>query len=210
MRVPGGTAGLWCVATAGFLATAISVALVFVPPPDTVNVLNYEVNLIGQSAIVIGVGVALYWWSTRRLALADPMQLQEIRRGSPQVLVHAHEHDFVARRQQTATQELAPDGIARGVDVLAKRRHDRARHRDRATAGVRPRGGWWPPGSTPAGETSPACARCCRRASPRRSPSPVRGRPASPRPRTTRGRARPASDCRSRSPPAAAAARPRG
>ena len=66
MRVPGGTPGLWLVATAGFLATATSIALVFVPPPDTVNVLNYEVNLIGQSALVIGLGVALYWWSARR------------------------------------------------------------------------------------------------------------------------------------------------
>jgi amino acid transporter len=65
-RVPGGTAGLWFVAMAGFLATATSVALVFVPPPDTVNVINYEVNLIGQAAIVIGVGIALYWWSARR------------------------------------------------------------------------------------------------------------------------------------------------
>ena len=64
-RVPGGAPGLWLVATAGFLATATSIALVFVPPPDTVNVLNYEVNLIGQSALVIGVGIALYWWSTR-------------------------------------------------------------------------------------------------------------------------------------------------
>jgi glutamate:GABA antiporter len=66
VRVPGGTAGLWFVATAGFLATATSVTLVFVPPPDTVNVMNYEVNLIGQAAIVIGVGIALYWWSARR------------------------------------------------------------------------------------------------------------------------------------------------
>jgi amino acid transporter len=66
MRVPGGAAGLWFVGTAGFLATATSVALVFVPPPDTVNVLNYEVNLIGQAALVIGVGAALYWWSARR------------------------------------------------------------------------------------------------------------------------------------------------
>ena len=65
-RVPGGTPGLWLVAIAGFLATATSIALVFVPPPDTVNVLNYEVNLIGQSALVIGLGIALYWWSTRR------------------------------------------------------------------------------------------------------------------------------------------------
>ncbi len=66
LRVPGGRAGMWIVATAGFFATATSVALVFVPPPDTVNVLNYEVNLIGQAAIVIGVGIALYWWSARR------------------------------------------------------------------------------------------------------------------------------------------------
>ena len=65
-RVPGGTPGLWLVAAAGIAATATSMALVFVPPPDTVNVLNYEVNLIGQSAIVIGLGVALYWWSARR------------------------------------------------------------------------------------------------------------------------------------------------
>ncbi len=66
LRVPGGTAGLWFVAGAGFAATAISVALVFVPPPDTASVLNYEVNLIGQGALVIGAGAALYWWSTRR------------------------------------------------------------------------------------------------------------------------------------------------
>ena len=66
MLVPGGTPGLWFVTTAGLLATATSVGLVFVPPPDTVNVLNYEINLIGQAAIVVGVGIALYWWSTRR------------------------------------------------------------------------------------------------------------------------------------------------
>jgi amino acid transporter len=66
IKVPGGAAGLWFVAIAGFAATAISVALVFIPPPDTVNVLNYEVNLIGQGALVIGAGALLYWWSTRR------------------------------------------------------------------------------------------------------------------------------------------------
>ena len=66
IKVPGGSAGLWFVAIAGFAATAISVALVFIPPPDTVNVLNYEVNLIGQGALVIGAGALLYWWSTRR------------------------------------------------------------------------------------------------------------------------------------------------
>jgi hypothetical protein len=57
--------GLWFVAIAGFSATALSVALVFVPPPDTANVMNYEVNLIGQAVLVIGVGALLYWWSGR-------------------------------------------------------------------------------------------------------------------------------------------------
>ena len=65
-KVPGGTFGLWAAAISGFLATAISVALVFVPPAGTGNVVNYEANLMGQAAIVLGVGVALYWFSRRK------------------------------------------------------------------------------------------------------------------------------------------------
>src|SRR5262249_25605861 len=65
-RVPGGRPGLWVTAASGFLATAISLGLVFVPPAGTENVINYEVNLIGQAAIVLGAGVALYWFSVRR------------------------------------------------------------------------------------------------------------------------------------------------
>jgi amino acid transporter len=64
-RLPGGQAGLWLIAGAGFLATAISLALLFVPPAGTENVINYEVNLIGQAAIVLGAGWALYWFSAR-------------------------------------------------------------------------------------------------------------------------------------------------
>ncbi len=65
IRVPGGRVGLYLVAISGFAATAISVVLLFVPPAGTENVLNYEVNLIGQAAIVLGAGGALYWWSSR-------------------------------------------------------------------------------------------------------------------------------------------------
>ena len=66
LRVPGGTVGLYVVAISGFAATAISVALLFVPPAGTANVLNYEVNLVGQGAVVLAIGAVLYWLSTRR------------------------------------------------------------------------------------------------------------------------------------------------
>jgi amino acid transporter len=64
-RVPGGTIGVIAVATVGFLATAISVGLVFVPPGGTANVLNYEANLIGQAAIILAVGWVLFWRARR-------------------------------------------------------------------------------------------------------------------------------------------------
>ncbi|MEO6236142.1 MAG: APC family permease, partial [Vicinamibacterales bacterium] len=48
----------------GFAATAISLALTFVPPPGS-NVLTYEVNLIVQAGIMIGLGLGLYLWSAR-------------------------------------------------------------------------------------------------------------------------------------------------
>jgi glutamate:GABA antiporter len=66
LRVPGGAVGLYVVAISGFAATAISVALLFVPPAGTANVLNYEVNLVGQAAVVLAIGAFLYWSSTRR------------------------------------------------------------------------------------------------------------------------------------------------
>ena len=52
-------------AALGFAATAISLALTFVPPPGS-NALTYEVNLIAQAAVMIGLGVGLYLWSRTR------------------------------------------------------------------------------------------------------------------------------------------------
>jgi amino acid transporter len=51
----------------GFAATAISLALTFLPPPGS-NTVTFEVNLVTQAAIMIGVGVAFYLWSRRRPA----------------------------------------------------------------------------------------------------------------------------------------------
>ena len=48
----------------GFAATAISLALTFVPPPGA-NPLTYEVNLIAQAGVMLGIGSALYVYSRR-------------------------------------------------------------------------------------------------------------------------------------------------
>jgi amino acid transporter len=69
-RIPGGTAGLWVVAATGATATAIALALTFVPPPGS-NTTTYEISLIGQATIMIGAGIVLYRMN-RRPAPAAP------------------------------------------------------------------------------------------------------------------------------------------
>jgi amino acid transporter len=64
------TIGLRVAALVGLLATAIAMALVFIPPAGTTNVLNYEANLIWQTAAVIAAGVGLYAFGRRRGAQA--------------------------------------------------------------------------------------------------------------------------------------------
>ena len=64
VRMPGGLAGTWGLAVVGFGSTAIALALTFVPPPGS-NALTYEVNLIVQAAVMLGIGIGLYRWSRR-------------------------------------------------------------------------------------------------------------------------------------------------
>jgi len=59
-------AGVWLTAACGFLATLIAIGLVFVPPPDTENVLNYEANLVGQSLVLFAIGFGFYVIARRR------------------------------------------------------------------------------------------------------------------------------------------------
>jgi amino acid transporter len=55
------------IAWMGFAATAVSLALTFLPPPGA-HAITFEVNLVGQAGIMLGVGVAFYSWSRRRSA----------------------------------------------------------------------------------------------------------------------------------------------
>jgi len=66
IRAPGGRVGLWLLAGAGLVATAISIALTFAPPPGTTSVLNYELSLILQAGAMLGVGGMLYARERRR------------------------------------------------------------------------------------------------------------------------------------------------
>ena len=66
MNIPGGMPAVWVIAAAGFLATLIAIGLVFVPPPDTANVLNYEANLAGQALLLFLIGFGFYAVSRRR------------------------------------------------------------------------------------------------------------------------------------------------
>ena len=59
------TVSLRVIAGVGLLATVISMLLVLVPPEGTANVLNYEANLVLQTAAVIAAGVGLYFFSRR-------------------------------------------------------------------------------------------------------------------------------------------------
>jgi amino acid transporter len=56
------------IACMGFAATAVSLALTFLPPPGA-NTLTFEVNLVVQAAIMLGVGAAFYIWSRRGQAV---------------------------------------------------------------------------------------------------------------------------------------------
>jgi glutamate:GABA antiporter len=51
-------------AACGMLATGVSLALVFVPPPQA-DALAYEISLAGQAAAIIGVGYGLKWLAGR-------------------------------------------------------------------------------------------------------------------------------------------------
>jgi amino acid transporter len=66
LRLPGGAMGAWAIAGCGLLATLVALGLIFVPPPGTGNPLNYEVNLFGQAAVILGIGMAFYFSARRR------------------------------------------------------------------------------------------------------------------------------------------------
>jgi amino acid transporter len=64
-RVPAGRLGLLLTVSLGLLATAVSMILVFVPPPGTANVWNYEASVILQTVLILAAGLSVLLWSKR-------------------------------------------------------------------------------------------------------------------------------------------------
>jgi amino acid transporter len=65
-RMSGRRLGLWLVAGCGIVTTAVAIVLTFVPPGGTGNVMNYEANLVLQTAAVLVAGLVVYRWSAQR------------------------------------------------------------------------------------------------------------------------------------------------
>ena len=61
----------------GFLATAVSIAISLVPPPDQGKML-YEVKIIGGTFGAVGIGVLLYYRAQRT---SSAMARQEVKPG---------------------------------------------------------------------------------------------------------------------------------
>lgn len=62
--LPALTGGSRAWAACGFLATAASLALVFVPPAGA-NAMNYEISMALQAGAIVSVGYALKWYAGR-------------------------------------------------------------------------------------------------------------------------------------------------
>jgi amino acid transporter len=59
-RLIGGSSRMRFAMGVGIAATVVSIALLFVPPPGTASVLNFELNIVVQSAVVLASGLLFY------------------------------------------------------------------------------------------------------------------------------------------------------
>jgi glutamate:GABA antiporter len=61
MAAPGGNAGAYAIGISGLLVTSFAIGLALVPPPGTGNWLEYEAKVIGGVAVLILLGLVIYW-----------------------------------------------------------------------------------------------------------------------------------------------------
>ncbi|MCS7103001.1 MAG: hypothetical protein NZ992_03865, partial [Candidatus Korarchaeum sp.] len=64
--LPGGKFLAWLSAILGEFFIAIACLFFFIPPEEIENVLLYEAELVGGTAVLVAVGYLLYAWSRGR------------------------------------------------------------------------------------------------------------------------------------------------
>jgi hypothetical protein len=61
IRIPGGKPAARVVACIGFSTTLFAIALSLFPSPDDPHVFLAAVKILGSTAILLGIGVFIYW-----------------------------------------------------------------------------------------------------------------------------------------------------
>jgi glutamate:GABA antiporter len=77
-RVPGGAPAAWVLASVGFLATAATIVLAFVPPPGEPDKVLAVVKIIGGAAAMLALGWAIYFVPGGRGRGAPPGALRAL------------------------------------------------------------------------------------------------------------------------------------
>ncbi len=64
--IPGGKTGVWIAGLLGFTVTLGSMALAAIPPDTATSKIWFELNIVFWTAVMIGIGLLLYWLGWRK------------------------------------------------------------------------------------------------------------------------------------------------
>jgi glutamate:GABA antiporter len=64
--IPGGRPGVWIAGLLGFVVTLGSMGLAAIPPETATSKLRFELNIVFWTAVMIAIGLALYWRGARQ------------------------------------------------------------------------------------------------------------------------------------------------
>jgi len=73
--IPGGRAGVWIAGVLGFIVTLGSMLLSAIPPETAKTMRSkvlFDVNIVVWTAVMIGIGLVLYWMGARKKVTAGP------------------------------------------------------------------------------------------------------------------------------------------
>ena len=66
LRMPGGKVATVAIAVVGFCSTTFAIVLSLIPSPDEANKLLAVSKVVGSAAVLIALGVPIYWWGKSR------------------------------------------------------------------------------------------------------------------------------------------------